>query len=108
MKKLGLFIKALVVLALAGIIMLVLNYCNKYPNKNAYVNNKDIVIGNVKLICVEDGNPYINQGIRLYVHEETGVMYLRVSNGYNGLTALFKSDGTPYTIDDYNKTKSTE
>lgn len=106
MKKLGLFLKVLVVLALAGFIIFALNFCEQHPT--AYINNKDIQIGNVKLICVEDDNPNINQGVRLYVHEETGVMYLRVSNGYNGLTALFKSDGTPYTIDDYNKTKSIE
>ena len=106
MKKLGLFIKVLVVLALVRFIIFTLDFCEQHPT--TYINNKDIQIGNVKLICVEDGNPNLNQGVRLYVHEETGVMYLRVSNGYNGLTALFKPDGTPYTIDDYNKTKSIE
>ena len=65
MKKLVSFLKVLVVLALAGFIIFALNFCEHHPT--AYINNKDIQIGNVKLVCVEDGNPNINQGIH-YIH----------------------------------------
>lgn len=38
----------------------------------------------------------------LYVHEETGVLYLYVAGSHRaGMTALIKADGTAYTMEDY-------
>ena len=41
----------------------------------------------------------------LYVHEETGVLYLycRAASDRAGMTALLKADGTAYTYEDYCK-----
>ena len=40
----------------------------------------------------------------LYVHEETGVLYLYCSSSSRaGMTALLKADGTAYTYEDYCK-----
>lgn len=40
----------------------------------------------------------------LYVHEETGVLYLYVAESHRaGITALIKADGTAYTYEDYCK-----
>ena len=50
-----------------------------------------------------------NNSEGLYVHEETGVMYyLNTLGGSKGFTAMIKSDGTAYTIEDYEMGKNNE
>ena len=48
--------------------------------------------------CVE--NP-VGSSYMLYVHEQTGVLYIHQTNG--GFCSLVKSDGTPYTLEDYTE-----
>ncbi len=56
----------------------------------------DFSFNGADFTCIE--NPQSNS-FMLYVHDQTGVIYIHQSDG--GFCCLLKSDGSPYTLEDY-------
>lgn len=56
----------------------------------------DFSFNGADFTCIE--NPR-SISYMLYVHDQTGVVYIHQSNG--GFCCLLKSDGSPYTLEDY-------
>lgn len=98
--KVGMFI-------LATILVVIILYSCGSENK---LNNDDIIVDGIKFTCLTNTDPYtfIDKTERLYVHDQTGVLYVRLKSTFGGLTALIKPDGTAYTIEDYNRDCKTQ
>ena len=82
---------------LAVLVVLSLCSCNMEPS------TFDFSIGGVDFTCIEAEYTSNVDYVRLFVCDQTGVIYIEALNGFS---QLCNSDGTPMTLDDYKSIKS--